>query len=228
MPNYVVSPPFPRGLWKGDKGYSFGAPTAVAIAASPGGLSRAANGVVTVTTSAPHKAVPGEIATIVGSQSVGGTRFDGNYYTQAAAFGSSALTLVPVDDVILHQAPDTGGGGTVSVIQMEQPAAPQAGKAWGLGQKEALQLAPEVFNAAGFFDGAPAAFEVDIEGADSDSALTYALVGAAGTGAIPIGKIQVVDANNAFNVQITGRPNFVRMTLRSRTNAVNFAGWFTG
>src|SRR5437879_13738795 len=95
MPNYSTSPPYPRGLYRGDKAYSFGALVAVAIAASPGGLSRAANGTVTCTTGVAHKALPGEIATIIGSTSIGGTRFDGNYLIQAAAFASLILALLP-------------------------------------------------------------------------------------------------------------------------------------
>jgi len=210
VPNYSASPPYPRGLYRGDKAYSFGALVAVAIAASPGGLSRAANGTVTCTTSVAHKALPGEIATIVGSTSVGGTRFDGNYFIQAAAFGSSALTLIPVDDIILHQAIDTGGIGTVSVIQMEQPAPPQAGRAFGLMQPPD---AGAPFLVDGNFDGAPGAFEVDVQIAqiDVDGAYETAVV------------ISTVDTKNLFHANVNDPSNFVRAFLRTRTNAVNLA-----
>lgn len=219
MPNYVQGPPYPRGLWKGDRGYSWGALTPTAIAASPGGLSRAANGTVTCTTTAPHKAVPGEIATIVGSVSVGGTRFDGNYFIQAAAFGSSALTLIPVDDVILHQAIDTGGGGNVSLIQMEQPAPVVAGKAFGLGQVLAIPNAPLAFVVGGLFDGNPAGFEIDVQGSDVDVTAMYQ----------QIAVITTADTNDlGFHVLVNDRPNFVRAVLRLRTNPVNFAVWFGG
>lgn len=210
MPNYTLSPPFPRGLYRGQKGYSFGALTAVALAASPGGLSRAAGGIVTATTSAAHKAVPGEIATIVGSSSVGGTRFDGNYFIQAAAFGSLTLTLIPLDDVVLHQAPDTGGGGKVSVIQMEQPATPQAGTAFGL-MELSRDLSPFDIDIDGCFDAAPGAFEVDIQVAEVDTPTAYQTAVA----------ITTVDANNLFHAIMQDTPNFVRVFLKIRTNAVN-------
>ena len=198
MPNYSTSPPYPRGLYRGDKAYSFGALVAVAIAASPGGLSRAANGTVTCTTGVAHKALPGEIATIIGSTSIGGTRFDGNYFIQAAAFGSSILTLIPVDDIILHQAVDTGGVGTVSVIQMEQPAPPQAGRAFGLMQP------PDA--------GAP--FLVDVQVAQVDVPAAYETVLA----------ISTLDNNGLlFHGNVTDPSNFVRAFLRTRTNAVNLA-----
>lgn len=210
MPNYTASPPFPRGLYRGQKGYSFGALTAVALTASPNGLSRAANGIVTATTSAAHKAVPGEVATIVGSTSVGGTRFDGNYFIQAAAFGSSTLTLVPLDDVVLHQAPDTGGGGKVSVIQMEQPATPQAGTSFGL-METSRDIAPVYVDVDGCFDGAPGAFELDIQVAQVDVPSAYQTAVA----------ITTVDGNNLFHAVVSDMPNFIRPLLKSRTNAVN-------
>lgn len=210
MPNYVQSPPYPRGLYRGQKAYSFGALTAVALAASPGGLSRAAGGVVTATTSAAHKAVPGEVCTIVGSTSVGGTRFDGNYFIQTAAFGSSTLTLIPIDDVILHQAPDTGGAGKVSLIQMEQPAPPQAGTAFGLADT-ARDNAPIYADIDGCFDGAPGVFELDVQFAQVDSPLSYQTAL----------KITTVDVNNIFHAVISDRPNFIRLLLLTRTNAVN-------
>lgn len=220
MPNYSASPPFPRGLYPGAKGYSFGALTPVAIAASPGGLSRAAaGGVVTCTTSAPHKALPGETATIVGSASVGGTRFDGNYFIQAAAFGSSVLTLVPVDEILLHQPADTGGGGNVSLIQMEQPAAPQAGRAFGLTRQDG-SLGKSFFYAEGQFDGAPGAFEIDVQLADIDVSNAYQ------TSANM--NITNVDATNfTFRAAVQDWANFVRIFLRSRTNAVNLAAWLS-
>ena len=211
MPAYSTSPPYPRGLYRGDKAYSFGALVAVAIAASPGGLSRAASGVVTCTTSAAHKALPGEIATIVGSTSVGGTRFDGNYFIQAAAFASSILTLVPVDDIILHQAPDTGGVGTITLIQMEQPALLTAGRAFGLMQPPD---AGAPFLVDGSFDAAPGAFEVDVQVAQVDVAAAYE------TAVV----INTLDASGLlFHANVNDPSNFVRAFLRARANGVNLA-----
>jgi hypothetical protein len=203
-------------LYNGDKGYSWGALIAVALAAGPTGLVRNADGSVTATTSAAHKAVLGELATVLsGSAGAGGTRFDGNYYIKAAPSATS-LTLIPVDDVILHQAPDTGGGGNVSLIQMEQPAPGSAGKAFGLQRDAGGDFTPTQLYADGIFDGAPGVFEVDVEGAEIDHPNAYALM----TG----GAISVVNANNAFHAVITDQANFVRLTLKTRTNAVNFAG----
>lgn len=217
MPLYVASPPFPRGLYPGDKGYSFGAIAKVALAANPTGLVRAANGVVTATTSAPHLAVVGETATVLSlANGAGGTRFDGNYFIKAAP-SATTLTLVPLDDIILHQAPDTGGGGTVSLMQSEQPVILSAGTAVGLMQRSEGTL-PSQFYAYGKFDAAPGVFEVDIQVADIDVDAAYST--AAG------GLVNAVDAVNfAFHLAITDRANFVRHFIRARANAVNYAGF---
>lgn len=219
MPNYSQGPPYPRGLYSGDRGYSFGALTAVALAAAPGGLVRNANGTVTATTSVAHKALVGEIATILTNvNGAGGTRFDGNYIIQAAPSGTS-LTLLPVDDVILHQAPDTSGGGTISVIQGEQPAAvPQAGRAFGLTRDAGSDATPSFCYAMGKFDGAPGAFEVDVQLADIDIDGEYQTAANM--------NITGVDATNfTFRAAVQDQSNFIRLLLRSRTNAVNFWGW---
>src|SRR6266850_2246024 len=100
---------------RGVVGYSFGALTASTITASPGGLVRAAGGNVTVTTSANHNWQIGNNVYIglqanpTGTEpaSVGGTRFGGNY-TITAIPSATTATLVPVDDALRHQAPDTG------------------------------------------------------------------------------------------------------------------------
>lgn len=215
MPNYVAGPPYPRGLYAGNRGFSFGALTARVIAASPGGLVRAAGGIVTVTTSAPHLFLLGEIVTIVGSTSVNGTRFDGNYIIKTIPGGSS-FTALPVDDILLHQAADTGGVGTANSIAMEQPAPPQAGAAFGLTREPVKTFC----YAFGKFDGAPGAFEVDLQLSDVDVDSEYQT--AAGM------NVTTVDAtNNTFRAAIQDQANFVRMFLKSRANAVNFAGWFT-
>lgn len=217
MPLYVAGPPFPRGLYPGDKGYSFGALVKAALAAGPTGLVRAASGVITATTAAPHLAVLGEIATVLSlANGAGGTRFDGNYFIKAAP-SATTLTLVPLDDVILHQAPDTGGGGTIALLQMEQPALLSAGTAVGLMQRSDGPN-PAQFFASGKFDGAPGVFEVDIQVADVDIDAAYST--AAG------GLVNAVDAVNfSFHVAITDRANFVRHFIRARANAVNYSGF---
>lgn len=216
MPNYVQGPPFPRGLYSGDKGYSFGALVAVAIAASPGGLVRNLDGSVTCTTSAAHKAVPGEVATIVGSTSVNGTRFDGNYFIKTAAFGSSALTLIPIDDIVLHQAPDTGGVGKISLIQMEAPGVPQAGTAFGLVREASSDFTPSVIYVDFLFDAVPGASTLGVEGAEIDHPQAYApLAGSPFT---------LAAAALANHFVVNDQANFVRLNLLTRTNAVNGAG----
>lgn len=103
-------------------------------------------------------------------------------------------------------------------MQMEQPTPAAPGKSSGLQQGQSLRLAPQVFNVGGLFDAAPGTFEVDVESADTDNTLAYGL----------LAKISAVNTANAFNQQVAGRPNFVRMNIISRTNAVDFAGWITG
>ena len=218
MPNYVQGPPYPRGLYSGDRGYSFGALTAVAIAAAPAGLVRNANGTVTVTTSVAHKALVGEIATVLsGAAGAGGTRFDGNYIIQAAPSGTT-LTLLPVDDVVLHQAVDTGGGGTINVIQAEQPGPPQAGRAFGLVRDAGSDATPMFFYAQGKFDGDPGAFEIDVQLSDIDIDSQYQTAANM--------NITVRDPTNfTFRASVQDQANFVRLFLRSRTNAVNLWAW---
>ena len=221
MPNYVAGSPYPRGLYSGDRGYSFGALAAVALAAAPAGLVRNANGTVTATTSVAHKALVGEIATILTNvNGAGGTRFDGNYIIQAAPSGTT-LTLLPVDDVVLHQAPDTSGGGTISVIQAEQPAPPQAGRAFGLQRDAGSDATPAFFYAQGKFDGAPGAFQVDVQLSDIDIDSEYQA-----TGGLSATQINAVDATNfTFRATVQDQANFARLFLRTRTNAVNLWAW---
>jgi hypothetical protein len=226
MPAYVQGPPYPRGLYSGDRGFSFGALTgkdvaALAIAAAPGGLVRNANGTVTATTSAAHKALVGEIATVLSlTAGAAGTRFDGNYIIQAAPSGTT-LTLLPVDDALLHQAVDTGGGGTIALIQGEQPAALTAGRAFGLVREGGSDATPTFFYAQGKFDGAPGVFEVDIQLSDIDVDGQYQTAANM--------NITTVDATNfTFRAAVQDQAHFIRMFLRSRTNAVNFWGWLRG
>lgn len=217
MPNYVQGPPYPRGLYSGDRGYSFGALVGVALAAAPTGLVRNANGTVTATTSGVHKALVGEIATVASLVAgAGGTRFDGNYIIKAAP-STTTLTLLPVDDVVLHQAVDTSGTGKVFVIQGEQPAVPQAGTAFGL-QREPNKT---FFYGEGQFDGDPGAFEVDIQLSDIDVDNQYQT--ALGM------NITTKDATNfTFRASVQDQANFARLKLTLRTNAVNLWAWIRG
>lgn len=228
MPAYAVqSPTNPmRGLQRGGlTGYSWGALTPIAIAASPTGLVRAASGIVTMNTlaAAAHNFVAGEVVTLADAgpagggliTSVGGTRFGGNYMIQIVP-STSSLTLLPLDEVILHQPADTGGGGSATSIAAEQPAILTGGKAFALPLGD--QSAPVGLFADGIFLAAPGVFEVDVQGAMVDADNEYATF----TG----GNISVVDATN-FNFRVdlgTVSARFARMFIRARANAVGFIG----
>jgi len=217
-----------RGLLRGDTGYSFGALTPATIAASPGGLSRAASGIVTLTTSAPHNFVPGETLTVIDSGpatgglivAVGGTRFGGNYLIQAIPSTTTA-TLLPLDEIILHQPTDTGGGGRAVSIAAEAPAILTAGKAFGLQTGDQSRPRASI-SVDGIFLAAPGVFEVDIQGAAVDADTEYATV--------TNGVISAVDATN-FNFHFDGglvESNFIRLFIRARANAVGFVGRIRG
>jgi hypothetical protein len=220
MPNYVQGPPYPRGLYSGDRGFSFGALTQLV----GGPFVRNADGSVTATTSVAHVALVGEIATITAG--AGGpvsnvSRFEGNYIIKAAP-SATTLTLLPVDDVLLHQAIDnTGGGGFITVIKGEQPGVPQAGRAFGLVREGGSDATPTFCYAQGKFDAAPGVFEIDIQLSDIDIDAQYQTAANM--------NITTVDAtNNTFRAAIQDQAHFIRMLLRSRTNAVNFWGWIRG
>lgn len=226
MPPYVAgspSPatPFPRMLMRGDVGYSFGLVVAQAIAASPTGLVRAANGNVTLTTTPNHLFKPGELCTIANNTSVGGTRFGGNYYILSSASATTAV-LVPIDDVLLHQAPDTGGAGTASSITFEQPAAPNSGAAFSLASTPDIGQIKGGFSVDGIFSAAPGAFEVDIQMSAVDVDAQYQT--------ISNGNIVAVDAtNNTFHFDApTALDAFVRGKILTRTNAVGLILKFRG
>src|SRR5271163_1760513 len=224
MPPYAVqSPANPmRGIVRGDTGYSFGALTPATIAASPTGLVRAAGGIVTLTTTGNHNFAPGELVTVydVGRTAgtaitaVGGTRFGGNYLITAIPSATTA-TLQPVDDVLIHQAPDTGGGGQASSIAYENPAAPQAGQAFALANRGDNSMSPWGFAVDGIFSAAPGAFEVDIQGAFVDADAEYSV--------LVNGAIAATDANATlkFHADFTWTvANFVRAKIITRTNNV--------
>lgn len=221
---------------RGVVGYSFGVPVASTITASPGGLVRAAGGVVTVTVSSAHNwqigsnvyigqgVVPviGTTTGVTGTEptSVGGTRFNGNYTITAIPSGTTA-TLVPIDDALRHQAPDTGGVGTAISIAFEQPTPPQAGQAFAINSTLSL-AGPLGFAVDGKFSGAPGVFEVDIQAADIDADANYQT--------ISNGNVSTVDATNqTFHFDCTWVvAKFVRVKLLTRTNAVGFVATIRG
>lgn len=205
-------------------GWSFGVPTAVTIAASPTGLVRAAGGVVTLTTSGNHNFQAGNLCTIglasvppaAGKEptSVGGTTF-GGVYTITAIPSATTATLVPISDILLHQAVDTGGTGTAISLAFESPTPPQAGQAFAINSTMLLG-GPLGFAVDGKFSAAPGVFEVDIQVADVDADANYQT--------ISNGNVSTVDAtNNTFHFDCTWIvAKFVRAKLLTRTNAVGF------
>jgi len=232
-PYAVQSPTNPmRGLQRGGlTGYSWGALTPIAIAASPTGLVRAASGIVTLNTlaAAAHNFVAGEVVTLADAgpagggliTSVGGTRFGGNYMIQAVP-STSSLTLLPLDEVILHQPADTGGGGSATSIAAETPTPPAGGKAFALTNIGDQSQSPWGFFVDGVFLAAPGAFEVDVQVAAVDADSQYQT--------IANGNVTLIDATNQtfhFDATWTGA-KFVRLFLRSRTNAVGLIGRIRG
>jgi len=233
MPTYATqSPSNPmRGLYRGDVGYSFGALVPANIAASPGGLVRAAGGVVTLTTVAAHNFAPGEVLTIydVGRTSaastaitaVGGTRFQGNYVITAVPSGTTA-TLQPIDDILLHQAPDTGGGGQAVSRAFEAAASGTRGQAFALANIGDESMSPWGFFVDGIFQAAPGTFELDVQIAGVDAPSQYQTVSN--------GVINAVDPTNFtfhFDVTFTGA-KFVSLYMRTNTGPTGFIGRIRG
>lgn len=206
---------------RGDIGYSFGAVVSVAVAASPTGVVRNADGSVTLTTSVAHNFSLGEICTLLITLAVLGTRFSGNYYIKALPSTTTA-TLIPIDEIMLHQAADTGGGGTATSIAFEQPGAPQAGRAFGLTASPDVGQIKGGFQADGVFSAAPGAFEVDVQVAMVDIDTMYQTISG--------GNLTSVDAtNNTFHMDApTAGGVFARLKILSRTNAVGFIGKLRG
>jgi hypothetical protein len=107
-------------------------------------------------------------------------------------------------------------GDFAQVWNAEQPTPGSGGASASqrvaLGSKEG---GPGGFSVTGFFSGAPGSFEVDVQVADVDADTQYQTVAN--------GNIITVDAtNNTFHFDgATVLATFVRLLLRSRTNAVN-------
>ena len=222
MSNYGAEN-FLRSLRPGDPSiFLFGIPSTVALAASPNGASRT-NNVVTFTTlgAVAHNFAPGMLLTAQGVGSVGGTQFGGLYLILTVP-SASTLTAQPLQQGPSgtpsspgnqNQVNDTGGGGSMSSIAAEQPAAPQQSIAVALADADAHNndnLSLEIF-----FTGAPGAFEVDLMEADTNIAIDYQI----GSGGVA--KLTVVSANNTGRIDATNIvAKFVTCNLASRTNAV--------
>jgi hypothetical protein len=107
-------------------------------------------------------------------------------------------------------------GDFAQVWSAEQPAPGNGGASasqrLALGSKEG---GPGGFSATGFFSGAPGAFEIDVQVSDVDADAQFQTCAN--------GNITSVDATNqTFHFDgSTVLTTFVRLLMRSRTNAVN-------
>ena len=107
-------------------------------------------------------------------------------------------------------------GDFAQVWNAEQPAPGSGGASASqrvaLGTKEG---GPGGFSVTGFFSGAPGSFEIDVQVSDVDADTQYQTISG--------GNITTVDAtNNTFHLDASGvLATFVRLLMRSRTNAVN-------
>jgi len=106
-------------------------------------------------------------------------------------------------------------GDFAQVWNAEQPAPGSGGASASqrvaLGMKEG---GPGGFSVTGFFSGAPGSFEIDVQVSDVDADTQYQTISG--------GNITTVDAtNNTFHLDASGvLATFVRLLMRSRTNAV--------
>jgi hypothetical protein len=217
MPTYA-SQNFNLSLQPGDVALLFGIQANVALAASPGGASRAAGtNVVTFTTAAAHHAIVGFQFIAKGVGAVGGTQFDGLYQILSvpSATTLTAELLAPAPD----QNADTGGGGFLVITQAEtvQPLAPISSIAVSMPAGR-VQYIPS-FSIEVFFDGAPGAFSLQIQEGDLEgpegNPNGYVTPAAAGN------TITAVNANNfAHSDFIQSGGAFIRALLNSLTNNV--------
>ncbi len=169
MPNYSALFP-PKSIAPGESVYLFGVPATLTLLATDG-LVRVA-GVVTATTTTAHGFVPGQQVDIASVSPDSGQQFPYGFD------GSFQIQTVPSTTTFTYNDPnkpnDQGDGGNATSIQAEQPAVPQAGAQ--------VCIVPRVYSGAapaiafeGWWTGAPGAFEVDLQEADSDVDAAYIL-----------------------------------------------------
>jgi hypothetical protein len=219
MPTYG-SQNFNLSLRAGDTLFLFGKPVTVALSASPSGAVRNSN-VVTFTTGAAHHFVAGMQVVATGVGSVGNTQFN-NLYVILTVPSSTTFTAQPLqqgpsghatDSGNMNQVNDTGGGGNVTSIQAEVLTAPIASIAVSLANTDEGNndnVAMEIF-----FDGAPGAFEIDAQEADTETVNAYQI--ASGGAA----KLTVISANNTGRIDMTNVvARFMRAYITTLTNAV--------
>ena len=106
-------------------------------------------------------------------------------------------------------------GDSAQVWNAEQPTPGNGGGSASTQLALGTSGTPGGFSVTGFFSGAPGAFEIDVQVSDVDADSQYQTCAN--------GNITSVDAtNNTFHFDgSTVLATFVRLLLRSRTNAVN-------
>lgn len=94
----------------------------------------------------------------------------------------------------------------------EQPAVPQASISFAIGPG-VYENYPQSASVEGFFSGAPGAFEIDLQTADTDADAFYTSEATT---------ITAVSANNTFRAEYPSiKAKFARLLLKTRTNGVN-------
>lgn len=223
MPLYQTIFP-PKTLSPGESVYLFGVSANVAIAASPGGLSRV-NGVTTVTTSVAHSFVPGQRVTIFGTASV----LFGANNDKAAIYGFDGeytIATVPTATTFTYsdsgKPNDTGGAGQANSIQAEQPALPFAGSQVCIVPRVYSGAAPAIaFEFMFTADPGTQAAAMVIQEADSDvegnyitmANANYTLATAAGT---TVYRTDLIPTGGRFiRVKWLARANAVGVVVRA-------------
>jgi len=106
-------------------------------------------------------------------------------------------------------------GDSAQVWNAEQPTPGSGGASASSRLAIGTSGTPAGFSVTGFFSGAPGSFEIDVQVSDVDVDTQYQTVAN--------GNITTVDAtNNTFHFDGSSvLTTFVRLLMRSRTNAVN-------
>lgn len=202
----------------GDAVYLFGIPnTAAVIAASPGGAVRA-GGVVTITTSAAHNFLPGNQVDIRNVMSVGGFTqpmygFDGQYKIASVP---STTTFTYADP---QKPNDTGGGGVAVSVAAEAVVLGEASAQVELRNNRGTTTV-QSSEIEGQFTGAPGAFEVDMQSADTDTDDMY-IMNTVSTATKIAALAADANAINSFRADLSPSPG---RFLRARIIAfANFA-----
>jgi hypothetical protein len=104
-------------------------------------------------------------------------------------------------------------GSQGAAFTAEQPVVPKASQSFALWHP--MTGAPNAFSVEIQFAADPGVFEIDVQTSDTDTASYYETYAISGI-------INAVDANFHARAEFVNiRANFVRLNLKTRTNAVN-------